>query len=54
MAKVIDITAITLCNLKGTLPIPFIINTPIVAVIKKDSKVIMPKYIINGLPKIKK
>jgi hypothetical protein len=53
-AKIIETTAIVICNLKGIFPTPFMIRKPINAVIKKDSNVIMPKYIINGLPNIKK
>jgi hypothetical protein len=54
MARVIDMAAIMKCNLKGIFPMPFIMNIPINAVIRKDNSVIMPKYIINGFPKIKK
>lgn len=54
MANTIEITAKVTCHLKGIFPAPLIIITPIAAVIKKDNKVIMPKYIIRGFPKIKK
>lgn len=54
MAKAIEMKAIILCHLKGILPIPFIISNPNVAVVRKDNKVIIPRYIIRGFPKIKK
>jgi len=51
-----EIFAINICTLKvmkGGLLLPLKTNLPIIAVVKKQSKVIIPKYIINGFPKIK-
>lgn len=53
-ANVMEMIAILGCHLKGMIFIPLKLINPMSAVMMKDRSVMIPMYIITGLPNIMK
>ena len=52
-ANVMEKIAMRGCHLKGIAVMPFLFMMAIDAVNRKEERVRMPKYIINGFPKMR-